>query len=293
MRICILGAGGMLGHMLVRVLSDDHDVYGTSKQEWSETAGLARFLEKKQWIGGIDAKDIKTVNSCFAEHQFDVAINCIGVVKQRVHRTTDDEMVEINARFPQKLSDICAAFSTRLIHISTDCVFSGNKGDYVETDKPDPVDIYGSSKLAGEIVDAHNLTIRTSHVGRELTNFTSLFEWILKNRGKQVVGYSNAIYSGLTTCSLAVVINSLLTTGSNIGGLVHVASNPLSKYQLITELNNRLGLGIDIKMDESVVINRSLRTSDQLKQFKIEIPSWDQMLDNFCKDQATYDFVTR
>ncbi len=293
MRVCILGAGGMLGHMLVRVLSDDHDVHGTSKQEWSETAGLARFLEKKRWIGGVDAKAIKTVNKCFAEHQFDVAINCIGVVKQRVHRTTDDEMIEINARFPHKLSDICAAFSTRLIHISTDCVFSGNKGDYVETDKPDPVDIYGSSKLAGEIVDAHNLTIRTSHVGRELTNFTSLFEWILKNRGKQVVGYSNAIYSGLTTCSLAVVINSLLTTGSNIGGLVHVASNPLSKYQLITELNNRLGLGIDIKIDESVVINRSLRASDQLKQFKIEIPSWDQMLDNFCKDQTTYDFVTR
>ena len=293
MRVCILGAGGMLGHMLVRVLSDDHDVYGTSKQEWSETAGLARFLEKKRWIGGVDAKDIKTVNKCFAEHQFDVVINCIGVVKQRVHRTTDDEMIEINARFPHKLSDICAAFSTRLIHISTDCVFSGNKGDYVETDKPDPVDIYGLSKLAGEIVDAHNLTIRTSHVGRELTNFTSLFEWILKNRGKQVVGYSNAIYSGLTTYSLAVVINSMLATGANIGGLVHVASKSLSKYQLITELNNRLGLGIDIKMDESVVINRSLRVSDQLKQFKIEVPSWDQMLDNFCKDQATYDFVTR
>ena len=293
MRVCILGAGGMLGHMLVRVLSDDHDVYGTSKQEWSETAGLARFLEKKRWIGGVDAKDIKTVNDCIAEHQFDVAINCIGVVKQRVHRTTDDEMIEINARFPHKLLDICAAFGTRLIHISTDCVFSGNKGDYVETDKPDPVDIYGSSKLAGEIVDAHNLTIRTSHVGRELTNFTSLFEWILKNRGKKVVGYSNAIYSGLTTYSLAVVINSMLATGANIGGLVHVASKSLSKYQLITELNSRLGLGIDIKMDESVVINRSLRASDQLKQFKIEIPSWDQMLDNFCKDQATYDFVTR
>lgn len=293
MRVCILGAGGMLGHMLVRVLSDDHDVYGTSKQEWSERAGLARFLEKKRWIGGVDAKDIKTVNNCFAEHQFDVVINCIGVVKQRVHRTTDDEMIEINARFPHKILDICAAFGTRLIHISTDCVFSGIKGDYVETDTPDPVDIYGSSKLAGEIVDAHNLTIRTSHVGRELTNFTSLFEWILKNRGKQVVGYSNAIYSGLTTYSLAVVINSMLATGVNIGGLVHVASKSLSKFQLITELNSRLGLGIDIKMDESVVINRSLRASDQLKQFKIEIPSWDQMLDNFCKDQATYDFVTR
>ena len=293
MRVCILGAGGMLGHMLVRVLSETHDVYGTSKQEWSATAGLARFLLKERWIGGVDAKDITTVSKCFAEHQFDAVVNCIGVVKQRVHRTTDDEMIEINTRFPHRLSNICAASGARLIHISTDCVFSGNKGDYVETDTPDPVDIYGSSKLAGEIVDAHNLTIRTSHVGRELTNFTSLFEWLLKNRGKQVVGYTNAIYSGLTTFSLSVVINSLLTTGSSIGGLLHVASNPLNKYQLITELNNRLDLGIDIKIDESVVINRSLRPSDQLKQFKIEIPSWDQMLDNFCKDQATYDFVTR
>ena len=293
MRVCILGAGGMLGHMLVRVLSETHDVYGTSKQDWSATASLARFLLEERWIGGVDAKDITTVSKCFAEHQFDAVVNCIGVVKQRVHRTTDDEMIEINTRFPHRLSNICAASGARLIHISTDCVFSGNKGDYVETDTPDPVDIYGSSKLAGEIVDDHNLTIRTSHVGRELTNFTSLFEWLLKNRGKQVVGYSNAIYSGLTTFSLSVVINSLLTTGSSIGGLVHVASNPLNKYQLITELNNRLGLGIDIKIDESVVINRSLRPSDQLKQLKIEIPSWDQMLDNFCKDQATYDFVTR
>ena len=293
MRVCILGAGGMLGHMLVRVLSESHDVYGTSKQDWSATASLARFLLEERWIGGVDAKDITTVSKCFAEHQFDAVVNCIGVVKQRVHRTTDDEMIEINTRFPHKLSNICDVSGARLIHISTDCVFSGNKGDYVETDTPDPVDIYGSSKLAGEIVDAHNLTIRTSHVGRELTNFTSLFEWLLKNRGKQVVGYSNAIYSGLTTFSLSVVINSLLTTGSSIGGLVHVASNPLNKYQLITELNNRLGLGIDIKIDESVVINRSLRPSDQLKQLKIEIPSWDQMLDNFCKDQATYDFVTR
>ena len=292
MRVCILGAGGMLGHMLVRVLSKTHDVYGTSKQGWSETAGLARFLVKERWIGGVDAKAITTVNKCFAEHQFDAVINCIGVVKQRVDRTTYDEMIEINAKFPHKLLSICDASSTRLIHISTDCVFSGKNGDYVETDTPDPVDIYGSSKLAGEIVDAHNLTIRTSHVGRELTNFTSLFEWILKNRGKQVVGYSNAIYSGLTTFSLSVVINSLLTVGSSISGLVHVASNPLNKYQLITELNNRLGLGIDVKIDHSVTINRSLRPSDQLKQLAIKIPSWDQMLDDFCKDQKTYDSVT-
>lgn len=293
MRVCILGAGGMLGHMLVRVLSETHDVYGTSKQEWSATAGLAKFLVKEKWIAGVDAKNIKTVSALFALHDFDVVINCIGVVKQRVDRTSDDEMIEINAHFPHKLSDICDAAGARLIHISTDCIFSGNRGDYVETDTPDPIDIYGSSKLAGEIVDDNNLTIRTSHVGRELTNFTGLFEWILNNRGKQVNGYSNAIYSGLTTFSLSVLINSLLTAGSSVSGLIHVASNPINKFQLITELNDRLSLGIDIKKDESVVINRSLRPSDQITRIGIKIPSWDQMLHEFCKDQATYDFVTR
>ena len=292
MRVCILGSGGMLGHMLVRVLSETHDVYGTSKQEWSTTSSLAKFLSKEKLIAGVDAKDITTISDFFRERQFDVVINCIGIVKQRGHRTSDDEMIEINSHFPHKLLSICDASGARLIHISTDCVFSGTKGNYVVTDNPDPIDIYGSSKLAGEIVDDHNLTIRTSHVGRELTNFTSFFEWILNNRGKKVAGYSNAIYSGLTTFSLSVVINSLLTTSSRVSGLVHVASNPISKFQLITELNNRLGLGIDIEIDESVVLNRSLRSSDQITQLGIEIPSWDQMLDYFCEDQATYDFVT-
>jgi dTDP-4-dehydrorhamnose reductase len=291
MRVCILGSGGMLGHMLVRVLSVTHDVFGTSKQEWTSTSNLAKFLSREKWIAGVDAKVITTVSDLFKEHQFDVVINCIGVVKQRGHRTSEDEMIEVNAHFPHKLLRICDASGARLIHISTDCVFSGNKGNYVVTDVPDPIDIYGSSKLAGEIVDDHNLTIRTSHVGRELTNFTSLFEWILNNHGKKVVGYSNAIYSGLTTFSLSVVINSLLTTGSSINGLVHVASSPINKFQLITELNNRLDLGIDIKIDESVVLNRSLVSSDQITQLGIEIPSWDHMLDNFCEDQATYDFV--
>ena len=291
MRVCILGSGGMLGHMLVRVLSEAHDVYGTSKQEWSATSGLAKFLSKEKWIAGVDAKEITTVSDLFREHQFDVVINCIGVVKQRGHRTSEDEMNEINAHFPHKLSSICDASGARLIHISTDCVFSGNKGNYAVTDNPDPTEIYGSSKLAGEIVDDHNLTIRTSHVGRELTNFTSLFEWILSNRGKKVSGYSNAIYSGLTTFSLSVVIDSLLTTGSSIKGLVHVASSPINKFQLVTELNNRLGLDIDIEIDDSVVLNRSLISSDEITQLGIEIPSWDRMLDNFCEDQATYDFV--
>jgi dTDP-4-dehydrorhamnose reductase len=292
MRVCILGSGGMLGHMLVRVLSETHEVYGTSKQEWSATSGLAKFLGKEKWISGVDAKKITTFSDLFRERQFDVVINCIGVVKQRGHRTSEEEMIEVNAHFPHKLSSICDASGARLIHISTDCVFSGSKGNYAVTDSPDPIDIYGSSKLAGEIIDDRNLTIRTSHVGRELTNFTSLFEWILRNRGKKVVGYSKAIYSGLTTFSLSVVIDSLLTTGSSINGLVHVSSSPINKFQLVTELNNRLGLDINIEIDESVVLNRSLLSSDEITQLGIEIPSWDQMLDNFCEDQATYDFVS-
>ena len=283
----------MLGHMLVRVLGDSHDVFGTSKQEWTSDAGLAKFLTKEKWLGGVDAKDITTVAQIFENQDFDVVINCIGVVKQRANRISNDEMMLVNAQFPHELVKVSNSCGARVIHISTDCVFSGDKGDYVETDVPDPVDVYGSSKLAGEIVDDHNLTIRTSHVGRELTNFTSLFEWILSNRNKQVAGFSKAKYSGLTTFSLSELIKQLLTTGSKLNGLVHVASTPITKFKLITELNSRLGLGISVNVDESVVVDRSLRSSQWLSNLGIETPSWDEMLDIFCRDQATYDFVTR
>lgn len=293
MRVCILGAGGMLGHMLVRVLGDSHDVFGTSKQEWTSDAGLAKFLTKEKWLGGVDAKDITSIVQIFENQDFDVVINCIGVVKQRANRISDDEMMLVNAQFPHELVKVSNSCGARVIHISTDCVFSGDKGDYVETDVPDPVDVYGSSKLAGEIVDDHNLTIRTSHVGRELTNFTSLFEWILSNRNKQVAGFSKAKYSGLTTFGLSELIKQLLTTGSKLNGLVHVASTPITKFKLITELNSRLGLGISVNVDESVVVDRSLRSSQWLSNLGIETPSWDEMLDIFCRDQATYDFVAR
>ena len=293
MRVCILGAGGMLGHMLVRVLGDSHDVFGTSKQEWTSDAGLAKFLTKEKWLGGVDAKDITSIAQIFENQDFDVVINCIGVVKQRANRISDDEMMLVNAQFPHELVKVSNSCGARVIHISTDCVFSGDKGDYVETDIPDPVDVYGSSKLAGEIVDDHNLTIRTSHVGRELTNFTSLFEWILSNRNKQVAGFSKAKYSGLTTFGLSELINQLLTIGSKLNGLVHVASTPITKLKLITELNSRLGLGISVNVDESVVVDRSLRSSQLLSNLGIETPSWDEMLDIFCRDQATYDFVAR
>jgi len=283
----------MLGHMLVRVLGDSHDVFGTSKQEWTSDAGLAKFLTKEKWLGGVDAKDITSIVQIFENQDFDVVINCIGVVKQRANRISDDEMMLVNAQFPHELVKVSNSCGARVIHISTDCVFSGEKGDYVETDVPDPVDVYGSSKLAGEIVDDHNLTIRTSHVGRELTNFTSLFEWILSNRNKQVAGFSKAKYSGLTTFGLSELIKQLLTTGSKLNGLVHVASTPITKFKLITELNSRLGLGISVNVDESVVVDRSLRSSQWLSNLGIETPSWDEMLDIFCRDQATYDFVAR
>ena len=241
----------------------------------------------------MDAKDITTITQIFKNQDFDVVINCIGVVKQRASRISDDEMTQINDLFPHELVKVSNSCGARMIHISTDCVFSGNRGDYVETDFPDPVDVYGSSKLAGEIVDDRNLTIRTSHVGRELSNFTSLFEWILSNRNKQVTGFSKAIYSGLTTFSLSGLISQLLTIGSEITGLVHVASTPITKLKLITELNDRLGLGIKVTVDDSVVVDRSLHCSQKLQNLGIKPPSWDQMLDLFCKDQASYDFVTR
>lgn len=291
MRVCVLGAGGLLGHMLVRVLGDSHDVYGTTRTRWSPEAPLAHFLSKEKWLSGVDAGNIGTVEELFKNRSFDVVINCIGVVKQRLHISSDEEMMSINGEFPHSLVNIANANSTRVIHISTDCVFSGRKGNYTEQDEPDPVDIYGHSKLLGEIVDKYNLTIRTSHVGRELSHFGSFFEWVLNHRNQSIDGYPHAIYSGLTTQNLSRVIDQLLSRLKNLCGILQVASNPISKLNLICELNSRLNLGIRVGVDESVVIDRTLNSSRLTRITGISVSSWQKMLDDFCKDQSSYKFL--
>jgi dTDP-4-dehydrorhamnose reductase len=289
MKVCVLGAGGLLGHMLIRVLGESNDVFGTTREEPSESLPLARFLSQNKWISQVDASNPQSVKKLFDSDQFDVAINCIGLIKQRNSSVSDGEMMAINGEFPHYLAHTANSHGTRVIHISTDCVFSGRAGNYLEIDSPDPIDVYGKSKLLGELQDSHNLTLRTSHIGRELTVKKSFVEWLVSHKGGHVNGYSHAIYSGLTTQALARTISNLLLANLHLTGLFHVSSQPISKLEIINKLNNLLDLQIAVTPDASVQMDRSLNSEKFQQATGICPKTWDEMLSDFCQDQKTYE----
>ena len=289
MKVCVLGAGGLLGHMLIRVLSESNDVFGTTREDFIASSPLAKFLTKEKWIGKVDASSVDSVKKVFDLDQFDVAINCIGLIKQRNSFVSDNEMMMINGEFPHHLAQIANSHDTRVIHISTDCIFSGTKGNYLESDTPDPIDVYGKSKLLGELNDSQNLTLRTSHIGRELTVKKSFIEWLVSQRGGNVNGYGHAIYSGLTTQAFAKTISKLLLGNSQLTGLFHVSSQPISKLEIINKLNELLDLRITVTPDASVQINRSLNSEKFQNTTNICPQTWDEMLSDFCEDQKTYE----
>jgi dTDP-4-dehydrorhamnose reductase len=289
MKVCVLGAGGLLGHMLIRVLSESNDVFGITRENPKISSPLANFLSQEKWIGGVDASIPHSIKKIFETDQFDVAINCIGLIKQRDSIVSDSEMMVINGEFPHRLAQFANSHGTRVIHISTDCVFSGTKGSYSESDTPDPVDVYGKSKLLGELNDSDNLTLRTSHIGRELTVKKSFIEWLVSQRGGHVNGYSHAIYSGLTTQALARTISKLLLGNLHLTGLFHVSSQPISKLEIINKLNELLDLQLTVTPDASVQINRSLNSEKFQNATRISPQTWDEMLADFCEDQKTYE----
>ena len=289
MKVCVLGAGGLLGHMLVRVLSESNDVYGSTREARSSSSPLAKFLPLDKWIGAIDVSKPDSISKVFGIADFDVVINCIGLIKQRNTQVTDYEMMAINGEFPHHLAQVANSQGVRVIQISTDCVFSGDKGNYVETDEPDPVDVYGKSKLLGELVDKKNLTLRTSHIGRELTVRKSFIEWLLSQKGGQVNGYSHAIYSGLTTKELSKLIANLLQTNLDRSGIFHISSQPISKLEIINKLNELLNLQIRVTSDSSVQINRGLNSDKFQHATGLTPKSWDEMLSEFCEDQRNYE----
>jgi dTDP-4-dehydrorhamnose reductase len=289
MKVCVLGAGGLLGHMLIRVLGETIDVYGTTRELRSISSPLARFLPQDKWIDNVDASKFDSINKVFGTTNFDTVINCIGLIKQRNAQTTEYEMMLINAEFPHRLAQVANQQGAQVIHISTDCVFSGEKGNYVESDKPDPVDTYGKSKLLGELNDAKNLTLRTSHIGRELTIRKSFIEWLLSQKGGDVEGYGHAIYSGLTSQELARLIRELLTANKGLTGMFHVSSQPISKLDIINKLNELLNLEINVTSDSKVQINRSLNSDKFRLATNLTVNNWDQMLFDFGKDQKNYE----
>ena len=282
MRILILGGDGMLGHRLWHHLASQHEIRVTVRLGIEACSGLAVF-DSDQVFAGIDVRYEDDLLSVFAEFKPEAVINAIGIVKQRDEAKTALPSLELNALFPHRLSNICAAAGARLIHMSTDCVFSGDRGGYTEDDPSDARDLYGRTKFLGEVRDDHCVTLRTSIIGLELSRKASLIEWFLAQRGT-ITGYRKAIYTGFTTMEMARIIERILTRHPDLSGLWQVASQPIDKYNLLSGLSTRLGRDdIDIRPDDSFACDRSLVADRFTGATGYHAPGWDEMLDELAE----------
>jgi dTDP-4-dehydrorhamnose reductase len=287
MNICILGATGMLGHKLLQQLSLDFNTYGTIRGNPSSYSKHP-LLGSLNLIGPIDVNDINSVYNSIDYYKPDVIINCIGIIKQLPEANNPVKSIYINSLYPQLLAQYCISNNIRLIHYSTDCVFSGKKGYYSESDYPDCDDLYGRTKLLGEVTESGCLTLRTSIIGRELHSHNGLIEWFLNQEGKSVYGYTNAIFSGLSTIEHAKILHVIISKFNNLSGVFHLAAEPISKYDLLNMVNNKFNLGIDIIPDDSVLCNRSLNNNKFYATTHIPVSSWDYMIEKMYQDSTQY-----
>ncbi|MGE3702696.1 MAG: dTDP-4-dehydrorhamnose reductase family protein [Hyphomicrobiaceae bacterium] len=271
----VIGGDGMLGHELVRALSGKYEIGATFRRPLEAYAGTLMPKPAKAF-GEVDVRDEHAVSRALTAYRPDVVLNAAGVVKQRSGVSADLEMA-VNARFPHQLAARCERIEAYLIHYSTDCVFSGRRGMYVEADAPDPVDSYGSSKLLGEVTAEGCLTLRTSMVGFELFRKTGLLEWFL-SQNEPVSGWRRAVFSGITTPEQARVVARILDRQPRLSGLYHVSSEPISKYELLSMIKRHFELDVRIVPDDTVIIDRSLDSGRFRAEFGYAPPAWEQMV---------------
>lgn len=278
MRVLVLGVTGMLGNAVFKAFDADptHEAWGTMRSE----RGRMHFstAARDRLLGNVDVLDQDMLCTTLARVRPDVVINCVGLIKQLADANNPLTALPINAMLPHRLANLCELAGSRLIHVSTDCVFSGRKGGYAESDVSDAEDLYGKSKYVGEIHDrAHVVTLRTSIIGHELASSFALADWFLSQQGK-VKGYSRAIFSGLPTVELARVMKDFVLPRPALSGLYHVAAEPISKLDLLRLIAAQYGKDIDIQPDEKVAIDRSLDGSRFLAATGYTAPPWPELV---------------
>jgi len=286
-RVVVLGATGMLGHKLLQRLQVDHAVAGTIREPEPD-AILRRALSGIELYPDVQANDLSSVERAIDGWKAEVVVNCIGIIKQTKAASDPLTSIAINSLFPHQLAHLAAARGAKLIHFSTDCVFSGRRGNYIEDDIPDPVDLYGRSKLLGEVTAPNTLTLRTSIVGRELRGHLGLIDWFLSNRGGRVKGFVRALYSGLTTTVMADLVARLTHAHTKLEGLWQVSGEPITKFDLLQIVNRVYELGIDIVPDESFVCDRRLDSARFRKYTGWQPPSWEEMVKDMHVNETMY-----
>lgn len=277
-KIIVLGANGMLGGSIFRYLTTntEFEVLGTVRQDSiKKKIALMGF---DNVISGIDVSpcNIGELKKLLESFKPTVVINCVGVIKQLDAARDYENSIEINSLLPHRLATLCTSIDARLVHFSTDCVFTGRQGNYYESDQPDSRDLYGLSKLLGEVFYDNHLTIRTSIIGHELNRSVSLVDWFLNQKGT-VKGYSKAIFSGLPTVHIAEFLSNYILN-SNICGLYHLSVEPIDKYSLLNLVKSIYKHDVEIIECDEVQVNRSLNSDNIREETGYIPPTWSQLI---------------
>jgi len=268
----------MLGHQLWRQLHPHHEVWVTLRQPLEKYQSFGLF-DSQRTLTGIDVARDEALAGAFHVSRPEAVINCVGIIKQLSEAGDPLVSIAINSLLPHRVNRLCAASGARLIHISTDCVFSGKRGSYTEQDSSDAEDLYGRSKFLGEVPGPHALTLRTSIIGRELQTKSGLIDWFLSQQGQTIKGYRRAIYSGFTTHELARIIELILIRHSELFGLWQVSAAAINKFELLTLAKETFHWYGEILPDEALVCDRSLDSSRFRAATSYRPPSWPSMLD--------------
>jgi dTDP-4-dehydrorhamnose reductase len=277
-RLLVFGGTGMLGHRLVLEASPRIDTWWTTRGDGEAARHL---LPMERCLPRVDVTVHEQLSKLLDTVRPTLVVNCAGTVKQRGDVSVG-ETIRTNAAFPHELAAACDAIGARLVHLSTDCVFSGTSGDrpngYDELALPDATDLYGRSKLLGEIDRPGHLTVRTSMIGPELSRHTGLLDWFLR-AAPPVTGYRRALFTGLTTPALSRILLQLAIDHRGLDGVYHLAARAIDKCSLLEALRDRLRPGVDIEPDETVSIDRRLDGRRLVAATGIELPGWAAMID--------------
>lgn len=292
MKVLILGAYGMLGHRLFKGLSSEFDTYATVRDLYPDVR-FSAFFPAKKLVAGVRAEQLESVENAVRKLRPDAVMNCIGIVKQLGAAKDPIQAITINSLLPHQLAAICKKEKARLVHFSTDCIFSGKKGDYRVDDPPDPVDLYGHTKYLGEISGEGCLTIRSSIIGRELGTRNGLVEWFLSQKSGKVQGWKNAIYSGFTTIEMSKIVNLVLSKHPDMNGVWQVTSKPIPKFDLLNLIKEKMRLDIEIEPVDEPKVNRSLDGSLFEQRTGYKAPSWDSMIEELAKEAPEYEGLHR
>ena len=277
MKILIFGATGMLGNTLIKYLTakNNVEVEFTVRNKSKQKLCKANFKKDAKYLA--DANDPSSILEAIEHYKPNFCINCLGIIKQREEAKDYIKSIQINSLIPHLIADYCKRNQSQLIHISTDCIFSGKKGNYLDNDIPDPVDLYGKSKLLGEVSNSNATTIRTSIIGPELNSSNGLFEWFKKKEGL-IYGYKNAWFSGLTTIELSRVIYKFLIKNKVKNDIYNISSDPINKYELLKLINKLYDLKKEIICDDSVKIDRSLNCDKFSRETGYKKINWENMI---------------